>query len=427
MVTGGPPLGDTQCTCGAPEDRARDTEPKGLAWRPARRRPRLTCAPARPARTAGPPPGPALAAPAALTAHWHDCPRGRGRGGGGGGGWGRGTWLARRMGSVRGGCGSGCGRRTPDRAAHAPPRARPSARHSLPLAARAGPRSAPPRLAERPARQRPRPGGASGSCAEGGSRPAGPRGPRPEGLAPLGTGSGGDNFSGNCQDSPGNRRDSRDDRDPAAKRVRGRVWTGAGSPMSDSSPCAAPRAQRRAPGHLHGAHSCAHAPLGRPCAVPRSTPFPQLRQALQTTRPPSFPKARSPALQELTLRPKRALASGTTRHGRLPPEKGGRESPPQTTFAEADTWPACAPPSRPRLTSPAGLPAPGALPRAPQPRGRENNPKSKRAPGEGGRPGPSPRGWGTGADPSEPKASSPGVGGGSIFLGDLVLGSSFEA
>lgn len=27
----------------------------------------------------------------------------------------------------------------------------------------------------------------------------------------------------------------------------------------------------------------------------------------------------------------------------------------------------------------------------------------------------------------EPKASSPGVGGGSIFLGDLVLGSSFEA
>lgn len=32
MVTGGPPLGDTQCTCGAPEDRARDTEPKGLVW-----------------------------------------------------------------------------------------------------------------------------------------------------------------------------------------------------------------------------------------------------------------------------------------------------------------------------------------------------------------------------------------------------------
>lgn len=174
-----------------------------------------------------------------------------------------------------------------------------------------------------------------------------------------------------------------------------------------------------------------------------------------------FPRLLRVLSQSASFKSRRALASGTTRHGRLPPEKGGRESPPQTTFAEADTWPACAPPSRPRLTSPAALPAPGTLPRvrggtranlpiwlaaappalppalatvargrgsasrswkipaaheylqiqrrprprclgaqAPQPRGRENNPKSKRAPGEGGRPGPSPRGWGTGADPS---------------------------
>lgn len=174
-----------------------------------------------------------------------------------------------------------------------------------------------------------------------------------------------------------------------------------------------------------------------------------------------FPRLLRVLSQSASFKSRRALASGTTRHGRLPPEKGGRESPPQTTFAEADTWPACAPPSRPRLTSPAALPAPGALPRvrggtranlptwlaaappalppalatvargrgsasrswkipaaheylqiqrrprprclgaqAPQPRGRKNNPKSKRAPGEGGRPGPRPRGWGTGADPS---------------------------
>ncbi|XP_059959633.1 atherin-like [Mesoplodon densirostris] len=61
MVTGGPPLGDTQRTCGAPEGRARDTEPKGLAWvrqsgPAAARNPRRSAPPAAAARGSPAPP-----------------------------------------------------------------------------------------------------------------------------------------------------------------------------------------------------------------------------------------------------------------------------------------------------------------------------------------------------------------------------------
>ncbi|XP_043307509.1 translation initiation factor IF-2-like [Cervus elaphus] len=171
-----PLLADTQVTCGArkagPGTRSRRCWPgRGGANPPPPAAPAAAPRPSPPAahlrpRAPGadsrPPARPA--APAALTAHWRDCPRGRGRGGGGGRGRGRGSGLARRMGSVRGGCGSGGGRRTLDPAARAPPHARPSARRGLRLAERAGRRLAPPRLAERPARQSPGRAGLPGAA-----------------------------------------------------------------------------------------------------------------------------------------------------------------------------------------------------------------------------------------------------------------------
>ena len=63
-------------------------------------------------------------------------------------------------------------------------------------------------------------------------------------------------------------------------------------------------------------------------------------------------------------KPCRALVSGTARQGRLPPEKGGRESPPHATFVGADLGLVCAPRARQRLPSPASLLVGVALPRA---------------------------------------------------------------
>lgn len=196
------------------------------------------------------------AAPAALTAHWRDCPRGRGRGGGGGRGQGRGSGLARRMGSVRGGCGSGGGRRTLDPAARAPPHARPSARRGLRLTERAGPRLVPPRLAERPARQSPGRAGLPGAVPRAVPAPAAGAGRGLRGWL-LGAWAPGGGIPEGGPGFPGSRRASWGDRDPVARRVCGLVWTGAG--RCSRSPALDPGHPRRAPLRL---------PLPRPGSAP---------------------------------------------------------------------------------------------------------------------------------------------------------------
>lgn len=270
-----PLLADTQVTCGArkagPGTRsqrcwpgrggANPPPPAAPAAAPRPPPPAAHLRPRAPSADSRPPARPT--APAALTAHRRDCPRGRGRGGGGGGGRGRGrgAGLARRMGSVRGGCGSGGGRRTLDPAARAPPHARPSALRGLRLAERAGPGS-------------PRPGWPRGPpvrapAGRGFREPRRGRRPlwRPARAAACGAGCAerrapGGGVPEGGPGSPWGRRASRGDRDPVAKRVRGRVWPGAG--RCSRSPAPDPGHPRRAPLRLPRPRPGSAPPLAGP-------------------------------------------------------------------------------------------------------------------------------------------------------------------
>ncbi|XP_017898251.1 PREDICTED: translation initiation factor IF-2-like [Capra hircus] len=372
------------------------------------------------------------------------------------------------MGSVRGGCGSGGGRRTLDPAARAPPHARPSALRGLRLAERAGPGS-------------PRPGWPRGPpvrapAGRGFREPRRGRRPlwRPARAAACGAGCAerrapGGGVPEGGPGSPWGRRASRGDRDPVAKRVRGRVWPGAG--RCSRSPAPDPGHPRRAPLRLPRPRPGSAPPLagpgkeatarglslreagarifnpadapdlrpekgggavqtrvrrrwlregrlaasagswerlglagaspGRGRLSPRNgesgSVFPASAQGLASRlrknvpgsssrcrpRPRRDPGGRSRlqhganpacpvdgrgpfvvawATQVGGGEPCRALVSGTARQGRLPPEKGGHESPSHVTFVGADFGLVCAPRARQRLPSPASLLVGGALP-----------------------------------------------------------------
>lgn len=185
------------------------------------------------------------------------------------------------MGSDRGGCGSGCGRRTraraadtrPGRARPAPPRIRPLALRGLPLVVRSEPclqsRPAPFRLVKWPARQgRWRAGLPGAEGAEGGAGLVGPRGPRPWELLPLareevigaGAEGPGRQLLGEARDSPGNRAGPGEMETVLGSESATGCGLGRGrrSPARDSAPGSSA---------LNGAHSRVHALRGLPGAA----------------------------------------------------------------------------------------------------------------------------------------------------------------